>query len=624
MAGLLGKMGFTKAPDPLQFARQADGLRLKGSVKKAIQLCQDGLKLRPDYVTGYAILARCLVDDDRADEAREALVEALRHEPHNIAVLTELAGLLEAERNIPQALNYYRQALAIDPLNRRVRTLVQRLAPGDSGDQNESGREELSGTRLPEAQSAFIPPNEASHEVLQEALEKDEQTEVPPVSLPTPVKRTAPPEVAPTPEAMTAPEIPTPVHERETDQTEVAPTPEVMTAPEIPTPVHERAEAASAPVPPVSGLWIAELFGHNLPSGDAPHPVRLSEGGVHRFYADIVTGVLEARDSTASAPEQDALSVDIEGGVAVAPTQSLAPEWVPSVETFAVERPSSEVESPVAEEQIRYGGNTVVPDDDETLDIEREDDNLALAVVDDGVPDTEDEDPVQDSAWEGADRSEADQEAVTSPPDALDDKPDASDVTVSVFITEQAPQVEESEEAPPVLSSEADRTSGRGVPEKATSQPSPSVYLDQFFTGNRVPLPFFTTPEKPKKTAAESFFESSNDRSSGGEPDTTAGAELTESMARLEKGRRKQVLSDRDIFPVELHTKQEDNLPPEAVPDAGEVIPTATLAELYVRQGLLARAISVYLAMVARDPTNPDIHKRLAELSDKKTGQGTS
>ena len=45
-----------------------------------------------------------------------------------------------------------------------------------------------------------------------------------------------------------------------------------------------------------------------------------------------------------------------------------------------------------------------------------------------------------------------------------------------------------------------------------------------------------------------------------------------------------------------------------------EAIPTATLAELYVRQGLLDRAISVYVTLVEHDPTNPDIHKRLSEL----------
>jgi len=45
-----------------------------------------------------------------------------------------------------------------------------------------------------------------------------------------------------------------------------------------------------------------------------------------------------------------------------------------------------------------------------------------------------------------------------------------------------------------------------------------------------------------------------------------------------------------------------------------EVIPTATLAELYVRQGLIDRAISVYLTLKEHDSTNPDIHKRLSEL----------
>lgn len=45
-----------------------------------------------------------------------------------------------------------------------------------------------------------------------------------------------------------------------------------------------------------------------------------------------------------------------------------------------------------------------------------------------------------------------------------------------------------------------------------------------------------------------------------------------------------------------------------------DVIPTATLAELYVRQGLIDRAIAVYLSLIEKDPTNLDIHNRLSEL----------
>ena len=67
-----------------------------------------------------------------------------------------------------------------------------------------------------------------------------------------------------------------------------------------------------------------------------------------------------------------------------------------------------------------------------------------------------------------------------------------------------------------------------------------------------------------------------------------------------------QAMQDEDSEDTPLQEPEEDTRP--------EVIPTATLAELYVRQGLLDRAIAVYLTLIEHDPTNPDIHKRLSEL----------
>ena len=657
MAGLLGKMGFARAPDPLQFARQADELRLKGSVKKAIQLCQDGLKLRPGYVTGYAILARCLVDDDRGDEARDTLTEALRHEPHNIAVLTELAGLLEEEANLPLALNYYRQALAIDPLNQRVRTRVQRLAPGDTDDQ-----EGPPPARQTEAQRASNPINEESPDAVEVAAESAVLKEVFPVSQVTPVVMA--------------------------DPVETAPAPEILTVPDVPAPVVGRSEIESAPLPRASGPWIAEMFGRNFPSGDAPHPVRLSEGGVHRFYADIVTAVIGGGDSSGRVEEQSGLSPDVEGVVAVAPTLDPTPELVPVVETFAIEIPPPDIESPVVETfaiaipppdvespvvetfaieipppdvespvvetfaieipppdiespVVETSAIEIPPPDIEspvayeqgiderapagtveTFDLKTEEEQPSLAIVDDVGPETEAVARDVDLVWEEAEPSEASQEVVKTPSDTRGDDLEASDKTEPSLFGEQTTRVEETENA--AFAVYRDRRKDADVPEKTPSPRPEPVYLDKFFTGKGIPLPFSSKQAKPKMTVAESTFELPIGGSPGSERDTTADTELTESMARLEKGLRKQVLFERDILPVAPRERQEENLPPEEEPDTGEVIPTATLAELYVRQGLLSRAISVYLAMVARDPTNPEIHKRLAELSDKKTGQGTS
>ncbi|MDI7260727.1 MAG: tetratricopeptide repeat protein [Thermodesulfobacteriota bacterium] len=44
-------------------------------------------------------------------------------------------------------------------------------------------------------------------------------------------------------------------------------------------------------------------------------------------------------------------------------------------------------------------------------------------------------------------------------------------------------------------------------------------------------------------------------------------------------------------------------------------IPTKTLAEIYLRQGHLREAYEIYQALSGKDPSDPEIQKRLNELS---------
>ena len=59
-------------------------------------------------------------------------------------------------------------------------------------------------------------------------------------------------------------------------------------------------------------------------------------------------------------------------------------------------------------------------------------------------------------------------------------------------------------------------------------------------------------------------------------------------------------------------------IPPEEEEPAAapEAIPTATLAEIYVRQGLPERALEVYERILAADPSNAEIQSRVRELRE--------
>jgi tetratricopeptide (TPR) repeat protein len=61
--------------------------------------------------------------------------------------------------------------------------------------------------------------------------------------------------------------------------------------------------------------------------------------------------------------------------------------------------------------------------------------------------------------------------------------------------------------------------------------------------------------------------------------------------------------------------------PPMEKPVAGEPIATSTIAEIYVRQGLLKRAMKVYRDLLKIDPHNQEVRAKLIELKGRVEAQ---
>ena len=60
----------------------------------------------------------------------------------------------------------------------------------------------------------------------------------------------------------------------------------------------------------------------------------------------------------------------------------------------------------------------------------------------------------------------------------------------------------------------------------------------------------------------------------------------------------------------------------ETVPDKpGEPIPTATLAEIYVKQGLFDKAIKIYQDIISQSPDNDAARDRMAQLQEQLSGK---
>ncbi len=65
--------------------------------------------------------------------------------------------------------------------------------------------------------------------------------------------------------------------------------------------------------------------------------------------------------------------------------------------------------------------------------------------------------------------------------------------------------------------------------------------------------------------------------------------------------------------PTSLQTQRENK--------AGKIV-TKTLAEIYASQGYWQRALAIYQELALREPDNPDVHQRLADLKESILQKG--
>ncbi|NVN89501.1 MAG: tetratricopeptide repeat protein [Desulfuromonadales bacterium] len=71
-------------------------------------------------------------------------------------------------------------------------------------------------------------------------------------------------------------------------------------------------------------------------------------------------------------------------------------------------------------------------------------------------------------------------------------------------------------------------------------------------------------------------------------------------------------LTEDDIWVEELEA------PVDAAPVQHDPLSTATLAELYVQQGFISKALDIYRALLNEDPANSEVQSRIAELEEKE------
>jgi tetratricopeptide (TPR) repeat protein len=104
-------------PRGRNFAPLADAYRKAGELDRAIELCKAGLEHHPDYVSAHIVYGRCLLD--RGDEAgaTAAFQRVLGLDPENVLALKMLAEIAERGGHLEDAVRWWGQLLAADPMN---------------------------------------------------------------------------------------------------------------------------------------------------------------------------------------------------------------------------------------------------------------------------------------------------------------------------------------------------------------------------------------------------------------------------------------------------------------------------------------------------------------------------
>ena len=108
---------YRENPKGRNFAPLADAYRKAGLIDNAIELCQAGLALHPDYVSGHIVHGRCLVDKKDDAGADAVFRKVLELDPENILALKVLAEVAERNNHYDQAMEWLNRLLLADPMN---------------------------------------------------------------------------------------------------------------------------------------------------------------------------------------------------------------------------------------------------------------------------------------------------------------------------------------------------------------------------------------------------------------------------------------------------------------------------------------------------------------------------
>jgi len=114
-------------PKSLFFARLADCYVKQGRLDEAIELCEEGVKHHPSYVTGNFILAKAYLAKNDREKAEAEFKKVLSHDRQYLAAHRELGDLMARTGWENKAIMHYKDILQIDPGDNDTHLMYQKL-----------------------------------------------------------------------------------------------------------------------------------------------------------------------------------------------------------------------------------------------------------------------------------------------------------------------------------------------------------------------------------------------------------------------------------------------------------------------------------------------------------------
>lgn len=139
-------------PNSLTFGRVAEALLKLGRSDEAIQICEDGLRRHPGYVTGHMVLGKCYLKKKLFDQAEKEFKRVLLFDPKYLAAHKHYGDLMREIGWDNTCEMSYRKILHIDPLDKGVRAVIEELAQRGKTEKPESA------PIRPESKPAVEPP----------------------------------------------------------------------------------------------------------------------------------------------------------------------------------------------------------------------------------------------------------------------------------------------------------------------------------------------------------------------------------------------------------------------------------------------------------------------------------